>query len=68
MRSVKESLRTYEDTFGILVAPATIGHRQAFVQSLPYGQSALEYQPRGKAAEEVLALWSYVSAQAARSE
>jgi chromosome partitioning protein len=67
VRSVKESLRTYQESFGIPVAPMTIGHRQAFVQSLPTGQSALEYQPRGKAAEEVLALWSYISAQAARS-
>jgi cellulose biosynthesis protein BcsQ len=41
VRSVKDSLRTYEETFGILVAPASIGHRQAFVQSLPSGQSAL---------------------------
>ncbi len=42
--------------YGLEVAPVTIAHRAAFVHSLTLGQTALEYEPEGKAAQEVTAL------------
>lgn len=43
--------------YGIEVAPTTIAHRAAFVHSLTVGQTVVEYEPGGKAAEEIVALY-----------
>ncbi len=45
--------------YGLDVAPVTIGHRAAFVHSLSAGRTALEYEPDGKAAHEVKALYMW---------
>lgn len=42
------------------VAPCWFGHRAAFGHSLVQGMSATEYEPSGKAADEVRALWRWV--------
>lgn len=47
-----EAIRGY----GLDVAPVTIAQRAAFVHSLTLGKTALEYEPDGKAAQEVKAL------------
>ena len=46
--------------YGVEMAAATIGQRVAFVHSLTAGQSVLEYEPDGKAAEEIVALFQAV--------
>jgi chromosome partitioning protein len=46
--------------YGLDLAPATLGQRVAFVHSLTVGQSVLEYEPDGKAAEEIEALFRAV--------
>jgi chromosome partitioning protein len=43
--------------YGVEVAPVTIGHRAAFMHALTSGQTAQEYEPDGKAAQEISALY-----------
>jgi len=45
--------------YGIEVAPTTIAQRAAFVHSLTVGQTVVEYEPGGKAAEEIVALYEH---------
>ncbi len=46
---------------GVDVLPGGVGRRAAFVDSLNDGRSVLEYQPRGKAADEVRELYACVA-------
>jgi chromosome partitioning protein len=45
--------------YGMEVAPVTIGHRAAFMHALTAGQTAQEYEPDGKAAQEVFELYAW---------
>lgn len=45
---------------GLAVAPVTFQQRAAFAHSLTAGQTAPEYEPEGKAAEETVALVAWV--------
>ncbi|MEO1322842.1 MAG: ParA family protein [Pseudomonadota bacterium] len=47
--------------FDFPVAPMTIGDRMAFKNAARNGQGVLESEPSSKAAEEILALWSFVN-------
>ncbi|MBI1384754.1 MAG: AAA family ATPase [Rhizobiales bacterium] len=54
---------TVEDLVGnydVPIAPAALGKRTAFVAALEDNQAVLEYEPRGKAAAEVRALYRFV--------
>lgn len=46
--------------YGIDVAPAQLCQRVAYMHSLTAGQSVLEYEPAGKAAQEIKALYAWV--------
>lgn len=46
---------------GMDVAPVVIHQRSAFAHSLAVGQVAQEYEPDGKAAEEITSLFQWVS-------
>ena len=46
--------------YGIPLAPVSLGHRSAFVHALTAGATAQEYEPRGKAAEEVAQLYTWM--------
>ena len=48
-----EAIRPY----GIEVAPARISQRAAFNHSLTAGQTAVEFEPEGVAAQEIRALY-----------
>lgn len=48
---------------GLDVAPVAIQQRAAFGHALTVGQTAQEYEPSGKAAEEIAALYSWLQAQ-----
>jgi len=48
---------------GAQVAPVSLSHRAAFGHSVIDGRSAQEYEPAGKAAEEVAALFSWICGQ-----
>lgn len=43
-------------SYGLPIAPFRITHRAAFIHSLTAGQTVIEYEPSGAAAEEVRAL------------
>ncbi len=44
--------------YNISTLKTTVGHRVAFVHSLTNGQSVLEYETRGKAAQEIIKLYA----------
>ena len=46
--------------FGVAVAAPRLGQRAAVDYAAAAGQSAAEHDPRGRAAEEIAALWSAV--------
>jgi chromosome partitioning protein len=46
--------------YGIPLSPVSLGHRSAFVNALTVGATAQEYEPRGKAAEEIAKLYTWV--------
>jgi len=49
--------------YSVPVAPVTICHRAAYMHSLTAGQTAQEYDPEGKAAEEIKRLYKWVCKQ-----
>ena len=49
-------------SYGVEMAPVTLGHRVAFVHSLTAGQGVLEYEPDGKATEEITELFRAICA------
>jgi chromosome partitioning protein len=51
------------ESYRIAVAPARIGQRSAYVRALTAGEVAQEYEPGGKAAEEVGRLYRWVCKQ-----
>jgi chromosome partitioning protein len=46
--------------YGVMLAPVRIAHRAAYVHALTAGQTALEYEPGGKAAEEIIELYKWL--------
>lgn len=46
--------------YGVSLAPVHIGQRAAFVHSLTAGKGVQEYEPRGKAAQEVFLLYEWI--------
>ena len=48
--------------YGLEVAPVRIGSRMAFVHSLTTGEGVLEYEPTGRAAQEITALYTWICA------
>lgn len=55
--------RSAVEVHGLKVAPATLQQRAAFAHALTVGQTAPEYEPGGKASEEVSALFEWTKAQ-----
>lgn len=49
--------------YGIPLAPVVIHRRAAFVRSASFGESVREYEPAGKAAEEIATLAAWVRSQ-----
>ncbi len=49
--------------YGVTVAPIKIGQRAAFIHSLTAGLTANEYEPDGKAAEEIRQLYKWICKQ-----
>lgn len=57
----REALREYN----FPVAPPVLSHRVAFDRSAAYGKTAQEIEPKGRAAEEIHALWEWLAGQLA---
>jgi chromosome partitioning protein len=54
------------DTYGLTAAPAVIQQRAAYSHAIPGGQSAQEYEPKGKAAAETAALFQWLQSKLAK--
>ena len=50
-------------TYDISLVPVRIGQRAAFIHSLTLGQSVQEYEPKGKATEEITGLYKWIVKQ-----
>jgi chromosome partitioning protein len=48
---------------GYPVVPVTIGDRKAFSRAIITGEAVTEFEPSGKAAQEIMALWRWISKQ-----
>lgn len=54
----REAVKVFDD---VPVVPLDIGHRVAYVDAFNAGLSVTEYEPRGKASDEIGALYAYLS-------
>jgi chromosome partitioning protein len=61
--SLYADAREVVEKMGLQVAPLILADRAAYHHSAAVGKTALEYDPTGKAAEEVSALWKWVCKQ-----
>lgn len=52
--------------FGLPVAPVLIVNRSAYPDAYASGLGVSEYEPEGKAAEEITALWQWINRQLGR--
>lgn len=59
VRDAREALKTY----AVESAPPVVCQRVAHVRAYTTGQSVLEYEPNGKAAEEIRALYNWTTEQ-----
>lgn len=50
-------------SYGVTLAPIRIGQRAAFVHSVTSGQAVQEYEPKGKAANEISKLYKWIVKQ-----
>ncbi len=46
--------------YGLPVAPTSVVHRQSYNDAYAVGMGVTEYDPQGKAAQEISALWQWV--------
>jgi chromosome partitioning protein len=58
-----EETRAAIAQYGVIVAPACLGQRSTYVHALTVGQAAQEYEPHGKAAEEIVQLYMWTCQQ-----
>ena len=61
--SLYADAREVVEKMGLQVAPLILADRADYHRSAAIGKTALEYDPTGKAAEEVAALWTWVCNQ-----
>ena len=59
--TVADEARAMLTQLGVNVLPETLGRRIAFSHSMIEGQGAAEFEPKGKAAQEVRALFERVT-------
>jgi chromosome partitioning protein len=58
-----EDARKFLTGQGFSVAPVTIGQRVSFSRAIITGRSVTEFDPSGKAAEEITSLWKWIRKQ-----
>lgn len=62
--SLAEDAALAIENLKINIAPVQIGQRIAYVHAITAGQGVLEYEPKGKAADEIRQLYKFVLKQA----
>jgi chromosome partitioning protein len=60
-RVLSEEARAAADALGLEMAPVSLGDRAAYHRSSGKGETASESEPEGKAAQEIDALWKWLS-------
>jgi chromosome partitioning protein len=45
------------------IAPVNIGNRRAFSRAIITGSAVTEFEPKGKAAQEITELWQWIAKQ-----
>lgn len=58
-----EEAKTTLGEYGLAIAPIIVGERRAFSRAIATGRAVTEFDTRGKAAEEVRALWQWVKGE-----
>jgi chromosome partitioning protein len=61
--SLADEAEAAVSSYGISVSPIRVAHRVAYVHALTAGQTAQEYEPDGKAAEEISQLYKWTCTQ-----
>ena len=61
--TLADEARTAIATYNVETAPQQLGQRIAYVHALTAGLTAQEYEPKGKAATEMQALYAYIAKQ-----
>jgi chromosome partitioning protein len=56
-----EEVETYLATFSLPIAPTRIHERRPFARAVSTGRAVTEFEPAGKAADEIRALWIYLA-------
>ena len=64
--SLADEAQVTLEAHGLPVAPVRIGHRAAFVHAATIGQGVQEYEPRGKATQEITSLYEWTFSQIRR--
>ena len=55
-----EETRAVLASYGLEVAPVAVTERRAFARAVATGRAVTEFDPQGKAAEEIRALWQWL--------
>jgi chromosome partitioning protein len=58
-----EQAREVLQKHGYPVAPVAIGDRKSFSRAIITGEAVTEFDPNGKAAQEIMALWQWIKKQ-----
>jgi hypothetical protein len=58
-----EETRAVLATYGLAVAPVAVTDRRAFARAVATGRAVTEFDPQGKAAEEIRTLWQWLKEQ-----
>ena len=61
MAFLDEAAKAITEQYGLPVAPIRLGDRVAYNRCLIAGETAQEYEPDGKAAEELMKLYKWAS-------
>lgn len=59
--SLIDEAKSAVEVYGVPCVPCTLGDRVDFARSVIYGMNVQEYEPSGKAASEVNALYKYIA-------
>lgn len=65
--SIADEAKDAIEPYGIEISPCRVGNRTVFNYALIAGQSVQEYEPTGKAAEEILHLYLWICRQVGMS-
>jgi chromosome partitioning protein len=63
-----EETRVVLASYGLAVAPVAVTERRAFARAIATGRAVTEFDPQGKAAEEIRTLWQWLKERMANGK